>query len=116
MMDVNGMKHEAKLAGWTERVEECRKSGLSVREWCTERGVSVATYYRWERKVLRGMEGKGNQDKTDTETRFVEVPELGRGGCGGRMVAEMESAKARIRIYEGADAEVVRALCEAASC
>ena len=39
MMDANGMTHEAKLAGWTERVEECRKSGLSVREWCTERGV-----------------------------------------------------------------------------
>ena len=116
MMDVNGMKHEAKLAGWTERVEECRKSGLSVREWCTERGVSVATYYRWEREVLSGMERNGKEDETEAETRFVEIPELGTGVCRGRMVAEMETAKARIRVYEGADAEVVRALCEAASC
>ena len=116
MMDANGMKHEAKLAGWTERVEECRKSGLSVREWCTERGVSVATYYRWEREVLSGMEGDGKEDKAEAATRFVEIPELGTTGCRGRMVAEMESAKARIRVYEGADAEVVRALCGAALC
>ena len=94
-------------------MEECRKSGLSVREWCTERGVSVATYYRWEREVLSGMEGTGEEK---AETRFVEIPELGTDGCRGRMVAEMETAKARIRVYEGADAEVVRALCEAAPC
>ena len=115
-MDANGIKHEAKLAEWMERVEEYGKSGLSAREWCTERVVSVATYYRWELEVLSGMKGNENQDKTDAETRFVEISELGMGGCRGRMVAEMESAKARIRIYEGADAEVVRALCEAASC
>ena len=41
---------------------------------------------------------------------------MGTGGCRGRMVAEMDTAKARIRVYEGADAEVVRALCEVALC
>ena len=79
-------------------------------------GVRSGAYYRWEREVLSGMEGDGKKDKAEAATRFVEIPELGTTGCRGRMVAEMESAKARIRVYEGADAEVIRALREATSC
>ena len=47
---------EIKLAGglqeWSVRIAECRSSGMSVRVWCSEQGISVQTYYRWEKRFL----------------------------------------------------------------
>ena len=51
-MDVNAVKHQAKLLEWKDRVADCRSSGMSVKEWCEENGCSPKTYYRWEQEIL----------------------------------------------------------------
>ena len=51
-MDIRAMKHAAKLAEWSEKVQACRSSGLTVREWCEQNHVCVKTYYTWERVYL----------------------------------------------------------------
>ena len=51
-MNVNAVKHQAKLLEWKERVAAYRSSGLSVKQWCQENGCSPKTYYNWEREVL----------------------------------------------------------------
>ena len=51
-MDVRTMKHAAKLAEWSERVQACRSSGLPVKEWCERNNVCSKTYYTWERVYL----------------------------------------------------------------
>ena len=123
-MNANETKHEARVRGWRERVQECRSSGLSVKEWCAGHGVNTATYYRWEREVHGRTKGpqaavKGNQG-TREESRFVELPcairnrKPDRGDT--RIMAEVETAKGTIRFYEGADAEMIRVLCEVATC
>ena len=33
-------------------IQDCRSSGLPVRQWCRERGITPTTYYRWERELL----------------------------------------------------------------
>ena len=38
-MNANEAKHEARVAEWTERVRECRSSGLSVKAWCAGQGI-----------------------------------------------------------------------------
>ena len=47
---------EIKLAGrlqeWSVRIAECRSSGMSVRAWCSEQGIAVQTYYRWEKRFV----------------------------------------------------------------
>ena len=47
---------EIKLAGrlqeWSVRIAECRSSGMNVRAWCSEQGISVQTYYRWEKRFI----------------------------------------------------------------
>ena len=48
-MDVRTMKHAAKLAAWSEKVQACRSSGLPVKEWCEQNNVCSKTYYTWER-------------------------------------------------------------------
>jgi hypothetical protein len=40
---------------WKQRIIECRSSGMSVKEWCKERGLDFTTYYRWERKILTSI-------------------------------------------------------------
>ena len=70
-MTSNELKHQAKVQEWGLAIQECRVSGLPVREWCRQRGVTTTTYYRWEREVLSGIRRK------DTEARsaaFVELP------------------------------------------
>ena len=124
-MNANEAKHEARVSEWAERVRECRSSGMSVKAWCEEREIKPATYYRWEREVLTKASGTlakrdANQEEAERKPTFVELPEAGtvkKKACGkGRVVAELETGKGVVRIYEGADAEVVRALCGAALC
>ena len=51
-MDVRTMKHAAKLAEWSEKVQACRSSGMTVKEWCEQNQVCTKTYYTWERMYL----------------------------------------------------------------
>ena len=51
-MDVRTMKHAAKLAEWSEKVQACRSSGMTVKEWCEQNHVCSKTYYTWERVYL----------------------------------------------------------------
>lgn len=123
-MNASKMKHEARLRGWKERVQECRSSGQSVKEWCAGHGVNTATYYRWEREVFGRTKDtlvtvEENQG-TGGEARFVELPAAGRNreqDDGERLiVAEVETVKGTIRFYGGANVEMIRALWEVVSC
>ena len=51
-MTSTELKHQARLKEWALAIQECRSSELSVKQWCRERGITTATYYRWEREVL----------------------------------------------------------------
>ena len=39
-MNVNAVKHQAKLQEWKGRVADCRSSGMSVKHWCEENDCS----------------------------------------------------------------------------
>lgn len=70
-MDVNAVKHQAKLLEWKDRVADCRSSGMSVKEWCEENGCSPKTYYRWEQEIL----GKVRQiAKAQSQPVLAELP------------------------------------------
>ena len=51
-MDVRAIKHAAKLAEWSEKIQACRSSGMTVKEWCEQNHVCSKTYYTWERVYL----------------------------------------------------------------
>lgn len=52
-MTSSELKHIAKKEEWGLAIQECRGSGLSVREWCRQRGVTPTT------SVGGGETGKG---------------------------------------------------------
>ncbi len=49
---VQELKLAARMQEWSARIAECRSSGMSVRAWCNEQGISVQTYYRWEKRFV----------------------------------------------------------------
>ena len=49
---VTELKQEVMLREWSVRIAECRNSGKTVKEWCAEQGISVQTYYRWEKRFV----------------------------------------------------------------
>ena len=42
--NLQAYNHNRKLVEWAQRVQSCRESGLSVRQWCDENGLSAKTY------------------------------------------------------------------------
>lgn len=38
---------------WGQRIVACRNSGMTVREWCSQEGLSEKTYYYWQRKLYQ---------------------------------------------------------------
>ena len=49
---VTELKREVMLREWSARIAECRNSGKAVKEWCAKQGISVQTYYRWEKRFV----------------------------------------------------------------
>ena len=54
-MTIYDVQNAQKMPIWKQRIIECRSSGMSVKEWCKERGLDFTTYYRWERKILTSI-------------------------------------------------------------
>ena len=45
------VKREIQSREWTEKIQLCRNSGMSVSAWCKENGIAVKTYYYHLRKL-----------------------------------------------------------------
>ena len=110
-MTSNELKHEAKKQEWSMSIQECRGSGLSVREWCRQRGVTTATYYRWERELLTGVQRNGAPPST--AVTFAELPAPKQGSCNvAERCATLHIGNASLDIYSGCDAEQLKILVE----
>jgi len=55
MTNSNGKTAEERTAYWRERIAEHERSGMSVQQFCEERGVTEQSFYVW-RKRLRKQE------------------------------------------------------------
>ena len=110
-MTSNELKHEAKKQEWSISIQECRGSGLSVSEWCRQRGVTTTTYYRWERELLATAETVPRSSVP--AVRFAELPAPKQVS---RNVAERSATlhigSASLDIYSGCDAEQLKMLVE----
>ncbi|MBM6927503.1 IS66 family insertion sequence element accessory protein TnpA [Pseudoflavonifractor phocaeensis] len=46
------LKHQEKIAVWSERIADCRSSGIGVKAWCEGNGVSPSSYYKWQKSCF----------------------------------------------------------------
>ena len=101
--NLQAYNHSRKLVEWAQRVQSCRESGLSVRQWCDENGLSPKTYYYWQRKLFQISEAAG--------PRFAKIEAPVH--TAGHIAASVRIGTAQAEIYNGADAETLKALVEA---
>ncbi len=89
-------------------MESCRRSGLTVGQWCQENGIAESTYFSWQRKVFQAL-------KEVREVTFAEVPVMESPQSSEQQVtAVMEISGVRVQVYEGADRATLQAILQAA--
>ena len=79
------MSKQERLENWTTRIMACRSSGMTVRAWCRENGLSEKTYYYWQRRLFQTL----SEQQTVYKTAFAEVtpPQL---VCSGNVAVTAE--------------------------
>ncbi len=50
-MDTNKVAKGYRLSQWAQVMQERRKSGQSVKEYCQRSGISRNAYFYWQRKL-----------------------------------------------------------------
>lgn len=110
-MTSNALKQEAKKQEWSIAIQDCHSSDQTVRAWCRQEEINVATYYRWERELLSATETVPHAGVP--AVRFAELPTPKQAS---RNVAERSSTlhigNASLDIYPGCDAEQLKMLVE----
>ena len=45
MASIKEIKQELRHREWSEKIQECQNSGMTVKEWCESSGIKLSTYY-----------------------------------------------------------------------
>ena len=95
------VKEKNNLLEWLRQVEECRRSGLSVRAWCSEHQIAVSTFHYRQQKVWKALQ-KSNQ--------FVEVPIFSDERQDNQIAASVQIGSICAKVHNGADETTLAAL------
>ena len=80
----------------------CRSSGMTVRAWCRENGLSEKTYYYWQRRLFQTL----SEQQKAHQTAFAEVTPP-QPGCSGNLAVTVRISGVEAEIHNGADAATV---------
>ena len=101
---LQALSKQERLEQWSGKIAACRGSGMTVRAWCQERGISEKTYCYWQRRLF--------QELTRTQARgsgFADITPANVGGSG-QIAAKVHILGSEIEIYNGADAATLEAV------
>ena len=97
-------KKADKADGWRERIADQERSGLSVKQFCKERGLAECSFYAWRKRLRETgpvrfalVEGAAARRRRDTEAHVEVVLVSGE----------------RLRICSGVDGATLRTVLEA---
>ena len=107
MADVLALRNEYRLQSWMEIIRECEESGLSNREFCSQRGISEKTYYYWLRKIRTAA-------ATVIEPQLVRVDNPAISGT--EQMIEIRYGRAELRLPEAVDLKALAAFLNALRC
>jgi len=103
----------AKHKRWQRTIGEAARSGLSIREFCRRRNLTVSHFYWWRRHL--GMDvRKGMARKTDggqDPASFALVSDHAAATDAGIELVLGDGR--RLRIHKGVDGETLRAVLAA---
>jgi len=71
--DLIELNHRKNLARWQQLVYDCRNSGLTVRDWCAQNGITEKAYFYRQRKVWEAVR---QLDETREASRQADLPAI----------------------------------------
>ena len=110
---IQTLGQRQRLLEWSQRVADCRQSGMSVKRWCDENGFSTKTYYTWQKKVFSVMveQQKLQLEAEGQEGCFVELPAPQQiQQTPSDLVASVQVGQASVNIYSSADPKLAQAI------
>ena len=102
---------------WQMAIETWQSSGLSIRQFCKQEGLSEPSFYAWRKRLAQVDEPEANKEAVCQPEPFIQVslPIEQRGG-----LELVLSSGHTLRISSPADIQtlttVLSALCEAGLC
>ena len=87
-MRTNQMKNQEQMEFWHLVIESYQASGLTVKDFCRQEGLSISSYYLWRKKLAnnggssRGVRKRGSDSQPGKSARankaqaFLEVAAL----------------------------------------
>lgn len=87
---MNQDKYAEQVAKWKGVFEQAEGSGIGIRNWCKENGVTASQYYYWHKRlvddgIIPGRSHAGNPPMAMTVPVFAEI-DLDRGSIPAREV------------------------------
>ena len=114
-LTIRSAQARRNLLEWSQRVAECRSSGLSVTRWCAEHDIKPKTYFNWQKKVFAAMIEQQRQQLEEPQESVRRFAELPAPAVQNDLVATVRIGEASLDVYSGASADVAAALCKALS-
>lgn len=88
---------------WRTRISAQERSGISVKQFCTQQGLTEQSFYYWRKRL-----------QTTTSMRFALVETEPRRGTAEHAALELVlTTGERLRISAGVDAATLRQVLEA---
>jgi hypothetical protein len=87
---------------WRDRIAEQERSGISVKQFCKERGVSEYSFYTWRKRLAK-----------KEPVRFALVNREAAGQEPATALELVLMSGERLRIGNGVDAATLRTVVEA---
>ena len=113
--EIAAVKEQVRLEAWRRETEAQRASGLSVKAWCAQNGVSQSGYYhrlRWLREaVCRQIGAEQEATQVQAQPAVVPVRKAEAAPPVGMVAAiEMETDVLRVSLSADCPAELVCAM------
>lgn len=96
--NLQALNGQEKIAVWSERIADCRSSGIGVKAWCEENGIRPSSYYKWQKKLFSLA--------AQSAPQFAEVCAAPQA----RISATVRMGDVSVDIHSGADAETTAML------
>jgi hypothetical protein len=105
MADDIEQNKTAKTDLWRERIADQQRSGLSVKQFCEQRGFTQYSFYAWRKRL----------QKNETPVRFavVERVALRQDPVLDAVLELVLASGERLRIGTGVDAATLRTVLDA---
>lgn len=90
---------------WRERLDDCVRSGLSVKAWCASYGIPIQQYYYWRSRI--------NQNAGTDLWLAVDVLEPAQQRPAATGGLSIRIADALIEVQPNFDPDLLRAVVQA---